>query len=98
MMRPSFAMTLSRFYFFGVVAKEGWTHCPFGMSMIYRNLPSKGAQRSSMVKSDGLGGKLRFSAFQQWVQIENRTIIKETMSVLAIYDSIRFLQTRGHPY
>ena len=28
---------------------------------------------------------------------ENRTIVKETMSILAIYDNIGFLQTKGAP-
>ncbi len=65
--------------------------------MYYRNLPNKGAGRFDNVKSDGLGDKLRFSAFQRWFRIENRTIIKETMSILAIYDSIGFLQTKGAP-
>ncbi len=68
-----------------------------GKSM-YRNMPNKGAGCSNKVKSDGLYKKLRFSAFQRWFRIENRTIIKETMSILAIYDSIGFLQTRGRPY
>ena len=63
----------------------------------YRNLPNKGAERSDKVKSDGLGEKLRFSAFQRWFQIENLTIINETMSILTICDSIGFLQTRGAP-
>ena len=38
-----------------------------------------------------------FSAFQWWFRIENRTIIKGTMSILAIYDSIGLLQTKGAP-
>ncbi len=63
----------------------------------YRNLPNKGAGRSSKVKSDILGKRLRSSAFQWWFRIENRTIIKETMPILAIFDSIGFLQTRGAP-
>ncbi len=54
----------------------------------YHNLPNKGAGRSSKVGSDSVGKKLRFSAFQRWFRIENRTIIKETVSILAIYDSI----------
>ncbi len=65
---------------------------------IYQNLPNKGAGHSSKVKSDGLGVKLRFSAFQRWFRIENQTIIKENRFTLAIYDSIGFLQTRGRPY
>ncbi len=64
---------------------------------VYRNLPNKGAGRSSMVRSDRLREKLRFSAFKRWFRIQNRTIIKETMSILAIYNSIGFLQTRGAP-
>ncbi len=64
-------------------------------SIMYRNLPNKGAGRSSKVKSDRFRKKPKFSAFQQWFRIENRSIIKETMSILAIYDSIRFLQTKG---
>ncbi len=67
------------------------------MNESYRNLPNKGAGRSSKVKSDRLVKRLRFSAFQRWFRIENRTIIKETMSILAIYDSIGILQTRGAP-
>ncbi len=63
----------------------------------YRNLPNKGAGRSSKVKSDRLGKKLRFSAFQRWFRIENRTTILKTMSILAFYDSIGFLQNRGAP-
>ena len=54
----------------------------------YRNLPNKGAGRSSKVGSDSVRKKLRFSAFQRWFRIENRTISKETMSILAIYDII----------
>ena len=36
-----------------------------------------------------------FLAFQRWFRIENRTIIKETTSILAIYDGFGFLQTIG---
>ncbi len=64
---------------------------------MYRNLPNKGAGRSDKVKSDGLGEKPRFSAFQRWFRIENRTIIKEIMSILAIYDNFGFLHSRGAP-
>ncbi len=38
--------------------------------------------------------KLGFSAFPWWFRIENRTIIKETMSILVIHDTIGYLQTR----
>ncbi len=61
----------------------------------YRNLPNKGAGRSSKVRSDSVKKKLRFSAFQWWFRIENRTIIKEIMSILAIYDSLGSPQTIG---
>ena len=64
---------------------------------VYRNLPNEGTGRSSKVRSDKLSQKLRSSAFQRWFQIENRTIIKETMPILAIYDSIGFLKTKGAP-
>ena len=47
----------------------------------YSNLPNKGARRSSKDRSDRLREKLRFSAFKLWFRIENRTIIKETMSI-----------------
>ncbi len=33
----------------------------------------------------------------QWFRIENRTIITETMPILAISDSNGFLQTKGAP-
>ncbi len=36
-----------------------------------------------------------FPAFQRWFRIENRTIIKETTSILAICDGFGFLQTIG---
>ena len=65
---------------------------------MYRNLPNKGAGHSSKVKSDTTEKKTRFPAFQWWFRIENWTIIKEFMSILAICDSIGFLQTRGRPY
>ena len=61
----------------------------------YRNLPNNGAGRSSKVRSDSSSKKLRFLAFQWWFQIENRTIIKDTMLILAIYDRVGFLQTKG---
>ncbi len=53
----------------------------------YCNLSNKGAGGSSKVKFDRLGKKSRFSASQQWFPIKNWIIIKETMSILAIYDS-----------
>ncbi len=52
---------------------------------------------SSKLRSDRLGEKLSFSAFQRWFRIENRTIIRETIPVLVIYDSNGFLQTKGAP-
>ncbi len=64
---------------------------------VYRNLPNKGAGRSNKGSSDRLKRKLRFPAFQRWFRIENRTIIKEAMSILAIYGSIGLLQTKGAP-
>ena len=63
--------------------------------LYYCNLPNKGAGRSSKIRSDRLGKKLRVSAFKRWFQIENRINIKETTSILAIYDNIGSLQTRG---
>ena len=65
--------------------------------LTYRNLPNKGALRSSKVRSDRVGRKLRSPAFQRWFRIENWTIIKETMSILAICYSTGFLQTMGAP-
>ncbi len=62
---------------------------------MYRNLPNKGAGHSSKLMSDRLTRKLRFSAFQRWFRIENQTIIEESVAILAIYDSIGFLQTKG---
>ncbi len=59
------------------------------------NLPNNGARCSSKVKYDGVGRKLKLSFPTVVFRIENRTIIKETMSILAIYDSIGFLQTIG---
>ncbi len=64
----------------------------------YRILPNKGAGRFSKVPSDIVVRKLRFWAFQQWFRIENRTIIKETVCVLDIYDRFGFPQTMGDPY
>ncbi len=75
---------------------EVYSGIPYCVSE-YRNLPNKGVGRSNKVKSDRLVKKLSFSAIQRWFRIENRTIIKETMPILAIYDSIGFLQTRGAP-
>ncbi len=63
----------------------------------YRNLPNMGAGRSYKVRSDRLRQKLMVLAFQRWFGIENRTIIKETTSILAIYDGFGFLQTMGAP-
>ncbi len=60
--------------------------------ILQRNLPNKFAGLSSKVRSDTLRRKPRFSALQRWFLIENRTIIKEIMSIMAIYDSSRFLQ------
>ncbi len=54
------------------------------LNLTFRNLPNKGAGRSSKVRSDRLRERLRFSAFQRWFRIENRTIIKETMPILVI--------------
>ena len=62
---------------------------------LYRNLPNKGAGCSNKVRSDRLREKLRFPAFQWGFRIENRTIIKETMSILVIYDGFWSLQTIG---
>ncbi len=50
---------------------------------------------SRKVGSDCVRKKLMFPAFQRWFRIENRTIIKETMSILAIYDSIGSPQIIG---
>ncbi len=65
--------------------------------MGYRNLLDKGARHSSKVRSDRLRRRLRFSAFQRWFRIENRTTIKETMWILAIYNRIWFLHIKGAP-
>ncbi len=64
-------------------------------SIYYRNLPNKDAEHSSKFRSDRLRRKLRFSAHQRWFQIENPTIIKETMSILARYDSNGFHRTKS---
>ncbi len=67
------------------------------VSLSYRILPNKGAGRVSKVTS-GIGRrKLRFWAFQWWFWVENRTIIKETVCILDIYDKIGFIQTMGAP-
>ncbi len=58
---------------------------------MYRNLPNKGTGRYSKLRSDRLRRKLGFSAFQRWFRIENRTMIKENVGILAVYDSIGFL-------
>ena len=59
----------------------------------YRILPNKGAGRVSKVTSDIVSKKLSFCAFQRWFRIENRTIIKETVRILVIYDRFAFPQT-----
>ena len=61
--------------------------------MEYRNLPNKGAGRSSKAICNNLGTKLTFLAFQCWFRIENRTNIKETMAILVISSSVVFRQT-----
>ncbi len=53
------------------------------------------AQGASKFISDYTDRKLRFCAFQQWLQIENRTIIKESLSILTNPNSIVLLQTVG---
>ncbi len=64
---------------------------------MYRILSNKGAGRFSKVTSDIVARKLGFWAFQRWFLIENRTIIKETVHGLDIYDRFGFPQTMGAP-
>ncbi len=65
----------------------------YEIKSVYRNLPNKGAGRSSKVISNNLGTKLTFLAFQRWFRIENRTNIKETMAILVIFGTVVFFQT-----
>ena len=63
------------------------------MPRLYCRPPNKGAVLSSKFISDCPDRKLTFWAFQRWFRIDNRTIIKETESILISPNSIDLLQT-----